>query len=61
VVAPNTTPQNPTCEVRIDMGLFNTPPHDQHCWVWFVDINGGWPDNGNLIAGGQIDLGGGSD
>jgi len=26
-----------------------------------VDINGGWPDNGNLIVGGSTDLGGGSD
>jgi len=26
-----------------------------------VDINGGWPNNGNLITGGPIDLGGGSD
>jgi hypothetical protein len=26
-----------------------------------VDINGGWSDNGNLIAGGPIDLGGSSD
>jgi len=22
-----------------------------------VDINGGWPDSGNLIAGGPMDLG----
>jgi len=22
-----------------------------------VDINGGWPDSGNLIAGGLMDLG----
>jgi len=26
-----------------------------------VGINGGWPDNRNLIAGGSTDLGGGSD
>jgi len=26
-----------------------------------VDINGGWFDSGNLIAGGSMDLGGGSD
>jgi len=26
-----------------------------------VGINGGWPDNGNLIEGGSTDLGGGSD
>jgi len=26
-----------------------------------VGINGGWPDNGNLIAGGPTDLGGGFD
>jgi len=37
------------------VGLFNTPPHDQHYWAWFVD--GGWPDSGNLIAGGPMDLG----
>ncbi|AES74935.1 hypothetical protein MTR_6g015030 [Medicago truncatula] len=47
------------CPVRC--GTLNTPPHDQHYWAWFVDINGGWPDNGNLIAGGPADLGGGSD
>ena len=35
----------------------NTPPHDQHYWDWFVDINGGWPDSGNLIVGGLMDLG----
>jgi len=49
VVGPNTT------EVRIALTYkhrpspiwcetFNTPPHDQHYWAWFVDINGGWPD-----------------
>jgi len=26
-----------------------------------MNINGRWPDNGNLIAGGPMDLGGGSD
>jgi len=26
-----------------------------------VDINGGWPNSGNLIEGGPTDLGGGSD
>jgi len=26
-----------------------------------VDLNGGWPDNKNLIAGGPTDFGGGSD
>jgi len=26
-----------------------------------MGINGGWPDNGNLIAGVLTDLGGGSD
>jgi len=26
-----------------------------------MDINGGWSDNGNLIAGGSTDLEGGSD
>jgi len=39
-----------------DVRLFNTDPHDQHYWVWFVDINGGWPDNENLIAGDPMDL-----
>jgi len=39
-----------------DVGLL-TPPHDQHYWVWFVDINGGCPDSGNLIAGGPMNLG----
>jgi len=29
--------------------------HDQHYWAWFVDINGGWPDSRNLIAGGPMD------
>ena len=39
----------------------NTPPHDQHYWAWFVDINGGWPDSGNQIADGPTNLRGGSD
>jgi len=30
-----------------------THPHDQHYWTWFVDINGGWIDDGNLIACGS--------
>jgi len=29
--------------------------------MWSVNINGGWPDNGNLKAGGLTDLGEGSD
>jgi len=38
-------------------GTLNTPPHDQHYWAWFVDINGGWwSDSGNLIADGPMDL-----
>jgi len=24
--------------------------------TWFVDINGRWPDSGNLITGGSMDL-----
>jgi hypothetical protein len=44
-----------------NVGLFNTPPHGQHYWVWFVDINGEWSDNGNLITSGSIDLGESSD
>jgi len=39
-----------------DVGLFNTPPHYQHYWVWFVNINSGWPDSENLIAGDPMDL-----
>jgi len=42
------------CPVRCE--TLNTPPHDQHYWAWFVDINGGWPNSGNLIAGGPMDL-----
>ncbi|AES88644.1 hypothetical protein MTR_4g060450 [Medicago truncatula] len=51
VVGPNTTPQN-----RLVRTL-NTSPHDEHYWAWFVDINGRWPDSGNLIAGGPMDFG----
>jgi len=29
--------------------------------IWSVDINSGWPTNGNLIACGPADHGGGSD
>ena len=29
--------------------------------IWSMNINGGWPDSGNLIAGGPTDFGGGSD
>jgi len=60
----------PACEVRIastykhivraspiQCGTFNTPSHDQHYWAWFVDINDGWSDNGNLIAGGPMNIG----
>jgi len=39
----------------IQCGTLNTPPHDQHYSAWFMDINGGWPDSGNLIAGGPMD------
>jgi hypothetical protein len=72
VVGPNTKPHNltkPACEVmiaptykhivrpsHIRCGTLNTPPHDQHYWAWFIDINGGWSDSGNLIAGGPMDL-----
>lgn len=37
------------------------PPHAHHYWVWCVDINDGWPDCGNLIVGGPVDLEPGSD
>jgi len=40
----------------IRCGTINTPPHDQHYWAWFVDINDEWPDSGNLIAGDPMDL-----
>ncbi|MCI00995.1 hypothetical protein A2U01_0022019, partial [Trifolium medium] len=33
-----------------DVRLLNTLPYAQHYWAWCVDINGGWPDNGNLIT-----------
>jgi len=36
-------------------------PYAQHYWAWCVDIYGGWPDSGNLIAGDPTDLGGGLD
>jgi hypothetical protein len=39
------------------VGLLNTPPHAQHYWAWCVDINGGWPDSGNLITGSPMDRG----
>jgi len=39
-----------------DVRLLTHPSHDQHYWAWSVDINGGWSDNGNLIAGGPMDL-----
>ena len=65
-----TQPTKPACEVRIAptykhivrpcpvrCGTLNTHPHDQHYWAWFVDINGGWPDSGNLIADDPMDLG----
>ncbi|KEH33824.1 hypothetical protein MTR_3g453180 [Medicago truncatula] len=42
------------CPIRC--GILNTPAHDQHYWAWFLDINGGWPDSGNLIAGGPMDF-----
>jgi len=41
--------------------LFNTPPQDQHYWAWFLDINGEFPDNRNLIAGDPKNIGGCSD
>jgi hypothetical protein len=37
-----------------DVGLLTHTPHDQHYWAWFMDINGGWPDSGNLMVGGPI-------
>jgi len=42
-------------------GLFNTTltPSIIGLGVW--DINGGWPKSRNLIAGGPMDIGGGSD
>jgi len=50
-------PTNPASEVRIiRCGTLNTPPHDQYYCAWFVDINGGWSNSGNLIAGGPMDL-----
>ena len=68
VVGPNTTPQNRLVRIApaykhivrpcpIRCGTLNTPPHDQHYWAWFVDINGGWLDSGNQIAGDPMDLG----
>jgi hypothetical protein len=43
--------------INVGVGFSNTPPHAQHYWAWCVDINGGWPDSGNLIAGASTDLG----
>jgi len=43
-----------------DVGLLTHPlttSNDHHYWAWFVDINGGWSDSGNMIAGGPMDLG----
>jgi len=48
---PNLKPLKQSKPVSLD-----APPHDQHCWAWFVDINDGWPDSGNLIANDSIDL-----
>jgi len=39
-----------------DAGLLTHTPHDQHYWAWFVDINGGRSDSGNLIAGDPMDF-----
>ncbi|PNY12755.1 transcription initiation factor TFIID subunit 1-a-like protein, partial [Trifolium pratense] len=41
-------------QLTSDVGLLNTPPHAY--WVWYMDINGGWPDSGNVIAGDPTDL-----
>jgi len=73
VVGSNTTPQNRlmrrwfppfinTCSGHLlsDVGLFNTSCHEQHYCAWFVDINDGWSDNGDLIAGSPMDLNGGA-
>jgi hypothetical protein len=73
-VGPNTIPQNRlvrwwlpslpnTCSGYIlsDVDSLYTPPHDQHYWAWFVDINGGSSDSWNMIAGDPMDLNRGSD
>jgi hypothetical protein len=36
-------------------------PHIQHYWAWYVDINGGWPDRGNLVVSGRKELRGSYD
>ncbi|MCI69404.1 hypothetical protein A2U01_0090666, partial [Trifolium medium] len=40
-----------------DVRLLNTIHHAQHYWAWCMDINGGWPDSGDLITGGPTDRG----
>jgi len=43
------------------MGPLYHNPHTEHYWAWCLDINGGWPDSRNLLAGSLMDLGGDSD
>jgi hypothetical protein len=74
VVGHNTTPQNwlvrwwlfslikwCLCHLLFNVRLFKTLSHDQHYWVWFVDINCRWPVSGNLIVGGPTNLKRGSE
>jgi len=42
--------------VTSDVGLLNKPFQDKYNCAWFMDINGGWSDYKNLIAGGLVDL-----